>query len=177
MPRTPALDRQWNLLRVLSQHLDGLSIDEMAWRTGVNARTIRRDLSLFLGAGVPLRETVGRRNKKTWRVDSGKAPLLESHSPEEYLALLLTERVLEPLRQTEYVDALSRCRSRAARHLDKSARARIERLVAGLALPDEECVQQRGAQIAELFREAMSRNRSRDQATNADDITKRENKP
>ncbi len=168
MPRTAALDRQWNLLRVLSQHLDGLSIDEMAARTGVNARTIRRDLSLFLDAGIPLRETVGRRNKKTWRVDSAKTPFLERYTPDEYLALLLTERVLEPLRQTDYFNALSRGLSRAAQNLDKSARIRIERLVAGLSLRNDSCVQELGGHLAKLFAEAMSRNRSLDYAANSD---------
>ncbi len=153
---------------MLSQHLDGLSIDEMAARTGVNARTIRRDLSLFLDAGIPLRETVGRRNKKTWRVDSGRTPFLDSYTPDEYLALLLTERVLEPLGQTDYFNALSRCRNRAAHNLDKSARIRIERLVAGLSLRNDSCVQELGGQLAKLFDEAMSRNRSRDHAASAD---------
>jgi predicted DNA-binding transcriptional regulator YafY len=156
MVRTPALSRQWNLLRVLSQHRDGLSIEEMAARTAVNSRTIRRDLRVFLDAGIPLRETIGRRNKKTWRVEPDKSPVLEGYSPEEYLALSLTERLFEPLRQTEYFDALSRCRSRAGRTMGKPARVRIEKIVEGFAAQGEEGFRALGMKLAETFHEATT---------------------
>jgi hypothetical protein len=154
MVRTPALVRQWNLLRVLSQHFGGLSIEEMAARTSVNSRTIRRDLRVFLDAGIPLRETIGRRNKKTWRVELQRTSMLDGYSTEEYLALSLTERFLEPLRQTGYFDAFSRCRLRAARNIAKSVRMRVEKLVEEFSLGNAESIRTVGSVVAEKFREA-----------------------
>lgn len=126
MARTRALVRQWTLLRVLSQHVDGLSIDDMARQTAVNTRTIRRDLKLFVEAGIPLRETVSVRNKKTWRIDQHGAKVLANHSTDECLALLVAELVFQPLNGTGFFNSLSRCRERVTSTMSASARKRIE---------------------------------------------------
>lgn len=126
MPRTRALVRQWTLLRVLSQHVEGLSIDDMARQTAVNSRTIRRDLKLFVEAGIPLRETVSVRNKKTWRIDQHGTKVLANHSTDECLALLVAELVFEPLSGTRFFSSLSRCRERVIATMSPLVRKRIE---------------------------------------------------
>jgi predicted DNA-binding transcriptional regulator YafY len=126
MPRTRALVRQWTLLRVLSQHVDGLSIEDMARQTAVNARTIRRDLKLFVEAGIPLRETVSVRNKKTWRIDQHGTKVLANHSTDECLALLVAELVFQPLNGTHFYHSLSRCRERVTATMSPTVRKKID---------------------------------------------------
>ena len=126
MPRTRALVRQWTLLRVLSQHAEGLCIDDMARQTAVNTRTIRRDLKLFVEAGIPLRETVSARNKKTWRIDQHVTKVLANHSTDECLALLVAELVFQPLKGTRFFNSFSRCRERVTATMSASVRKRID---------------------------------------------------
>ncbi len=113
-------------MRVLSQHAEGLSIDDMARQTAVNARTIRRDLSLFVEAGIPLRETVSARNKKTWRIDQQGAKVLANHSIDECLALLVAEMLLQQFSGTKFFTSLSRCRERVTATTSASVRKRVE---------------------------------------------------
>ena len=125
MTKTPALVRQWTLLRVLSQHAGGLSISEMACHTSVNERTIRRDLKLFVEAGIPLRERVVRQNKKIWRIDYRGAMITATFSAEEALSLALAEHFLAALKGTGFYDALTRCRENVVANLSVNQRKRL----------------------------------------------------
>ncbi len=129
MTRTRALVRQWTLLRVLSQNVDGLSIDDMARQTAVNARTIRRDLKLFVEAGIPLRETVCRRNKKIWRIDRRHTAVLPHHAKDDCLAFSVALELLEPLQGTRFYEALLVCGERIAAETSAAARRQIEEQV------------------------------------------------
>jgi predicted DNA-binding transcriptional regulator YafY len=62
MPRNAEVIRQWSLLRALESSRR-LTIDEMAERTGVSTRTIRRDLEALQYVGFPIYDEVydGRR--------------------------------------------------------------------------------------------------------------------
>jgi predicted DNA-binding transcriptional regulator YafY len=62
MPRNAEVIRQWSILRDLEASRR-LTIDDMAERTGVTTRTIRRDLEALQSAGFPLYDEVhdGRR--------------------------------------------------------------------------------------------------------------------
>lgn len=122
MTKAPALVRQWTLLRVLSQHAGGLSICEMARHTSVNERTIRRDLKLFVEAGIPLRERVVRQNKKIWRIDYRGAMVTASFSAEDALALAVAERYLAALKGTKFYHAFERCRENVVANLSVSQR-------------------------------------------------------
>ncbi len=134
MVRTRAVVRQWTLLRVLSQHAEGLSIEDMARHTAVNPRTIRRDLRLFGEAGIPLRETVCARNKKIWRIDRNGVKALANHSNDECLALLVAEVLLRPLRGTRFFAAFARCRDRVLANMNHSLRTHVENQVKAHAL-------------------------------------------
>ena len=57
MPRNAEVIRQWSILRDLEASRR-MTIDEMAARTGVTTRTIRRDLEALQEAGFPLFDEV-----------------------------------------------------------------------------------------------------------------------
>lgn len=126
MTKPRALVRQWTLLRVLSQHADGLSIDEMAKQTAVHSRTIRRDLNLFVDAGIPLRQTARRRNKKIWRIDPHGIKVLTHDATDECMALLVTEYLFQSLEGSPFLSAIARCRSRLAGTLRLPVRKLLE---------------------------------------------------
>jgi predicted DNA-binding transcriptional regulator YafY len=125
MTKTRALVRQWTLLRVLSQHAGGLSICEMAHHTSVNERTIRRDLKLFVEAGIPLRERVVRQNKKIWRIDYRGVMVTASFSAEDALALAVAEHYLAALKGTNFYGAMTRCRENVVANLSVSQQRRF----------------------------------------------------
>jgi predicted DNA-binding transcriptional regulator YafY len=111
---------------VLSQHAAGLSIAEMARHTSVNDRTIRRDLKLFVDAGIPLRETIGARSKKVWRIEQRGTMVTVSNSGDEALALIVAEKLFEPLKGTQFYLAIKRCRDQFTAALSTANRARLE---------------------------------------------------
>lgn len=134
MSKQRAVVRQWTLLRVLAQQKAGLSISEMARYMAVNERTIRRDISLFVQAGVPLREAVGRRGKKAWRVDDRASLRTDGHSLEEALVLLLVEQIFAPLRGCGLLAAAQRCRQKIAASLSHPEQAKFDRYAKVLSL-------------------------------------------
>lgn len=60
--------RQWQLLEWLSSEPEGVSVGEAAEATGVNQKTIRRDLILLRKIGFDLEESVEERGRKRWRI-------------------------------------------------------------------------------------------------------------
>ncbi len=132
MAKPRAVVRQWTLLRVLSQQKNGLTISEMAKYMDVNDRTIRRDINLFVEAGVPLREAVGPRGKKVWRVEDRSSLAVPTHSIDEALALAVAEQLLTSLRGTRLYTATKRCREKVTASLSISARTLLEEQVAKL---------------------------------------------
>ena len=97
MARASPLVRQWALLRTLCGRHQGVTVREMAEETGVNEKTIRRDLEAFEQAGFPLEETVCARGLKKWRIDPKKNHPGLSFAFDEAIALYLARRLLEPL--------------------------------------------------------------------------------
>ncbi len=125
MTKPRAVVRQWTLLRILTQQKNGLSIAEMAKQMAVNERTIRRDINLFVQAGVPLRETVGRRGKKSWRVDDRNSLAMPAYSIDEAFACCVAEHLLSPLRGTMIYSAAKRCREKISASLSSPERAEL----------------------------------------------------
>lgn len=129
MAETPGLLRQWKILQVLSARRLGVTVQELADDTGVNLRTIRRDLKLFQQLGLPLEEQAGTNGKKFWRIaEEGRLPALQL-TVEEAAALYVGQRLLEPLAGTVFWkssrEAFEKIRTRlgpaALRHLEKLA--------------------------------------------------------
>jgi predicted DNA-binding transcriptional regulator YafY len=67
MPRNAEVIRQWTILRDLEASRR-LTIDELARRTGVTTRTIRRDLDALQSAGFPLFDET-HEGKKYWMLE------------------------------------------------------------------------------------------------------------
>jgi proteasome accessory factor B len=67
MPRSAEVIRQWTILRDLEASRR-LTIDDLARRTGVTTRTIRRDLEALQAAGFPLFDEV-HDGKKFWTLE------------------------------------------------------------------------------------------------------------
>jgi predicted DNA-binding transcriptional regulator YafY len=67
MPRNAEVIRQWSILRDLEASRR-LTIDDLASRTGVTTRTIRRDLEALQSAGFPLFDEI-HDGKKYWTLE------------------------------------------------------------------------------------------------------------
>lgn len=67
MPRNAEVIRQWSILRDLEASRR-LTIDDLAHRTQVSTRTIRRDLDALQAAGFPLFDEV-EEGKRYWRLE------------------------------------------------------------------------------------------------------------
>jgi predicted DNA-binding transcriptional regulator YafY len=67
MPRNAEVIRQWSILRDLESSRR-LTIDELAGRTGVTTRTIRRDLEALQAAGFPLYDDLDD-GKRYWMLE------------------------------------------------------------------------------------------------------------
>ncbi|MCL2120197.1 MAG: WYL domain-containing protein [Planctomycetaceae bacterium] len=120
------LERQWRLIRLLSETPDGLPLKTLAERLKTTERTIHRDLVELQEAGIQLQEQTQQHGRKYWQMS---VPLkqLSSFRYDEAAALYLGRRFLEPLMQTflwEAADsALNKIRaqlgSQMARSLDR----------------------------------------------------------
>lgn len=108
MSEETPLVRQWLLLRGLCAKRQGMSVREMADEMGVVQKTIRRDLETFQLVGFKLREEVGPRGKKLWRMDHEKGQPEISFTADEAISLYLGRHLLEPLAGTLFWDGAQR---------------------------------------------------------------------
>ena len=67
MPRNAEVIRQWSILKELEASRR-VTIDDLAQRTGVTTRTIRRDLEALQTAGFPLFDEI-HEGKKYWTLE------------------------------------------------------------------------------------------------------------
>jgi predicted DNA-binding transcriptional regulator YafY len=93
------LERQWLLVRLLSETPDGLPLKNLAERLKTTTRTISRDLAELQEAGIQIQEQTGQHGRKLRQLS---IPLssLSPFSYDEAAALYLGRRFLEPLMQT-----------------------------------------------------------------------------
>ncbi len=77
LPRNAEVIRQWSLLRDLESSRS-LTIDDMATRTGVTTRTIRRDLEALQEAGFPLFDEV-HDGKRYWTTRAARVSASRRH--------------------------------------------------------------------------------------------------
>ncbi len=105
---SPQLVRQWLLIKKLCVSQLGRSVAELADDLEVNAKTIRRDLTVFRDAGFPLEESTGPSGRKSYRITHGARLPELSFAYDEALALYLGRRHLEPLAGTFVWEAAQR---------------------------------------------------------------------
>ncbi|MGO8749556.1 MAG: HTH domain-containing protein [Thermoguttaceae bacterium] len=69
---TPAvhstIPRQWKLLEILSSDPRGFTVKELAAKSAVSEKTIRRDLILLRQSGFDVSEIVEQFGRKRWRI-------------------------------------------------------------------------------------------------------------
>jgi len=85
MPRNAEVIRQWQILLDIEKSRLGLTVNEMADRTGVKVRTIWRDMAALQEAGFPLTSAKGPDHRTRWTLM--RVPLKALNDP----GLTLTE--------------------------------------------------------------------------------------
>jgi len=113
---TPLI-RQWQLLEWLSSSPEGISVGEAAEATGMDLKTIRRDLILLRKIGFDLEETVEERGRKRWRIRNSferlRSKKRQYQAIQENLDLVLTQ--VEKVGDKRLLDDLKAVRKRVKR--------------------------------------------------------------
>src|ERR671915_917769 len=104
MPRNAEVIRQWTILRELEASRR-LTIDEMAQRSGVTTRTIRRDLEALQSAGFPLFDEL-HEGKKYWTLEQKAFRRLDAtgFTLAELSVLYFSRTLVECLASTPFHD-------------------------------------------------------------------------
>lgn len=101
--RNQEVIRQWSILRDLESSRRA-TIDELAERTGVSTRTIRRDLEALQVAGFPLFDVVDDNNKRYWTLEQKAFKRLDDtgFTLAELSALYFSRTLVECLAATPF---------------------------------------------------------------------------
>ena len=128
MPRNAEVIRQWSILRDLEASRR-LTIDEMAARTGVTTRTIRRDLEALQEAGFPLFDEV-HDGKKYWMLEQRAFRRLDDtgFNLAELSALYVSRTLAECLAATPFQQDVRNAFDKLAAALTPGMRQFLDRL-------------------------------------------------
>jgi predicted DNA-binding transcriptional regulator YafY len=101
--RNQEVIRQWSILRDLESSKRA-TIDDLAGRTGVSTRTIRRDLEALQVAGFPLFDEVDENNKRYWTLEQKAFKRLDNtaFTLAELSALYFSRTLVECLAATPF---------------------------------------------------------------------------
>ncbi len=128
MPRNAEVIRQWNILRDLEASRR-LTIDDLAKRTGVTTRTIRRDLEALQTAGFPLYdETIDGR--RYWTLEQRAFKRLDDtgFTLAELSALYFSRTLVECLASTPFERDVGTAFDKLASALTPGMRQFLDRL-------------------------------------------------
>ena len=128
MPRNAEVIRQWSILRDLEASRR-LTIDEMAARTGVTTRTIRRDLEALQEAGFPLFDEL-HEGKRFWTLEQRAFRRLDDtgFTLAELSALYFSRTLAECLAATPFQQDVRRAFDKLASALTPGMRQFLDRL-------------------------------------------------
>lgn len=128
MPRNAEVIRQWTILRDLEASRR-LTIDELAQRTGVTTRTIRRDLEALQSAGFPLFDEL-HDGKKYWTLEQKAFRRLDAtgFTLAELSALYFSRTLVECLAATPFQRDVSSAFDKLAGALTPGMRQFLDRL-------------------------------------------------
>ena len=169
MPRNAEVIRQWSILRDLESSRR-VTIDDLARRTGVTTRTIRRDLEALQSAGFPLFDEV-HDGKKYWTLEQRAFRRLDEtgFTIAELSALYFSRTLLECLASTPFQGDVRSAFDKLANALTPGMRQFLDRLplaiqakaepgaraadrgAAGEPLPDGKETAARSARVAQLL--------------------------
>jgi proteasome accessory factor B len=128
MPRSAEVIRQWTILRDLEASRR-LTIDDLARRTGVTTRTIRRDLEALQAAGFPLFDEV-HDGKKFWTLEQRAFRRLDDtgFTLAELSALYFSRTLVECLAATPFQRDVRSAFDKLAAALTPGMRQFLDRL-------------------------------------------------
>lgn len=131
MPRSAEVIRQWTILREIeSARASGMTIDDLAGRSGVTTRTIRRDLQALEESGFPIYDDRSHDDGRTrWRLN-GQAfkNLAAGLTWSELCALFFSRTLLESMASTPFRGPLESAFEKLSSTLTPHMRAFLERL-------------------------------------------------
>jgi predicted DNA-binding transcriptional regulator YafY len=128
MPRSAEVIRQWTILRDLEASRR-LTIDDLAKRTGVTTRTIRRDLEALQAAGFPLFDEI-HEGKKYWTLEQRAFRRLDAtgFTLAELSALYFSRTLVECLAATPFQRDVRSAFDKLAAALSPGMRQFLDRL-------------------------------------------------
>ena len=130
MSDSKALIRQWRLLRFLADARAGYTVKELQQEMGVSIETIRRDVKDLAHAGFKVRESIGYRGVKRWRVEGFEDNF--GFTITDLLSIYMGRRFLEPLAGTPFWDGQQKVFSKIRGALGPSAINYLKKLTASL---------------------------------------------
>ena len=154
MPRNAEVIRQWTILREL-ESARRLTIDEMAEKTGVTTRTIRRDLEALQYVGFPIYDEVYD-GKKYWLLEQKAFKRLDAtgFTFAELSALYFSRTLVECLAATPFQQDVKSAFDRLASALTPGMRTFLDRLplvIQAKAEPGAQAAAPRTKEIAQLL--------------------------
>ena len=130
MSESKSLIRQWRLLRFLADARIGYTVKELREEMSVSIETIRRDLHDLGTTGFRVRESVGFRGVKRWRVEGFEESF--GFTITDLLSIYMGRQFLEPLAGTPFWDGQQKVFSKIRGALGPSAINYLKKLAASL---------------------------------------------
>jgi proteasome accessory factor B len=163
MPRNAEVIRQWSILRDL-EGSRRVTIDELAERTGVTTRTIRRDLEALQLAGFPLYDET-HDGKKYWTLEQKAFRRLDAtgFTFAELSALYFSRTLVECLAATPFQKDVISAFDKLAEALTPSMRQFLDRLplvIQAKADPGAQVTASHGKAIAQLLDATLQHRRT-----------------
>jgi predicted DNA-binding transcriptional regulator YafY len=163
MPRNAEVIRQWSILRDL-EGSRRVTIDELAERTGVTTRTIRRDLEALQLAGFPLYDE-SHDGKKYWTLEQKAFRRLDAtgFTFAELSALYFSRTLVECLAATPFQKDVTGAFDKLAEALTPSMRQFLDRLplvIQAKADPGAQVTASHGKTIAQLLDATLQHRRA-----------------
>jgi predicted DNA-binding transcriptional regulator YafY len=162
MPRNAEVIRQWSILRDLEASRR-LTIDDMAARTGVTTRTIRRDLEALQSAGFPLFDETYE-GRKYWTLEHRAFKRLDDtgFTLAELSALYFSRTLVECLAATPFQKDVRSAFDKLAGALTPGMRQFLDRLplvMQAKADPGTHPAAARGKEMSQLLDATLSHRR------------------
>lgn len=162
MPRNAEVIRQWSILRDLEASRR-LTIDDLAERTGVTTRTIRRDLEALQSAGFPLFDETYE-GKKYWTLEHRAFKRLDDtgFTFAELSALYFSRTLVECLAATPFQRDVRSAFDKLAGALTPGMRVFLDRLplvIQAKAEPGSHPAASRGKEVSQLLDATLNHRR------------------
>ena len=162
MPRNAEVIRQWSILRDLESSRR-VTIDDLAQRTGVTTRTIRRDLEALQSAGFPLYDEV-HDGKKYWTLEHRAFKRLDDtgFTLAELSALYFSRTLVECLAATPFQADVRSAFDKLSGALTPGMRQFLDRLplvIQAKREPGARAIAAHGKQVAQLLEASLHHRR------------------